>query len=181
MSTLRRDSKTAELVRNDRRRTWVFPLSHCCSEDYRACLPGPLYNSGRKGATCSVQATRRARTRSCSSPNLAPNYSASELPPSTSRADLGEDPKRGPPLNPDTFAFEAEEGHWTEEGCKGPHSIRGQTVLHPSAYVRLQLEGVLSGKERHRSPFTSTPCPSTRSAQVSQSFSKPVVLQIRHT
>ena len=43
-----------------------------------------------------MQAARRARTRNCSrSPNLVPYSSSSEPPPSTSRSDPREDPKRG--------------------------------------------------------------------------------------
>ena len=77
-----------------------------------------------------------------------PNFSATEPPPSTYQADLREDLGQSPPLNPDIVPFEAEKGHWTEEGCKGPDDIGGKTVLHPSAYVDLRLRGL-------------TPCPST--------------------
>ena len=63
----------------------------------------PLCNSSRQEITCSVQAERWARTRSCSSnSNLAPNSDASEPPPSINRVNLREDPKQSPPLVPDT-------------------------------------------------------------------------------
>ena len=64
---------------------------------------------------------------------------ASESPSWTSQADPREDPKWGLPLIPDTVPFKTEKDHWTQEGCDGPYSIRGQTVLRPSAYVDLQL------------------------------------------
>ena len=99
-----------------------------------------LCNSGRKVATHSMQPLRRARTRSCSgSLNLVPDSNASELPPSTSRADPREDPKRSPPLIPDAVPSGTEKGHWTQEGCEGLYSIRGQTALRPSAYVDFQV------------------------------------------
>ena len=124
-----------------------FILSHCRNEDNRECLPGPPCNSSRKGATRSEQAASWARTRSCSrNPNLGPNSKASELPPSTSRVDPREDPKRSLPLDPDTDRERSLEGY------------EGQTVLCPSAYVNLQSWGLTWGEKRYRWPFVSTPC-----------------------
>ena len=74
--------------------------------------------------------------------NQEARTSMSELPPLPSRADPCEDPKRNPPLNPDILPFEAEKGHWTYEGCEGPHGIPRQMGLRPSAYVNLQLWGL---------------------------------------
>ena len=132
-SSLRRDSKTDKFARSSRRRAQTFLLSHCHSEDNRACLPGSSCNSSCKGATRSVQAARWARTRCSRSSNLAHNSNASELSPLTSRADS---------RNPYTAPFETEKRHWTQEGCRGPYGIREQTVLRPSAYVDLQPEAL---------------------------------------
>ena len=83
VSTLRRDYKTDELARSSEKCAQLFLLSHCCSEDICACLPGPPCNLSRKRTYA-----RWARTRSSSrSPNLVPNSNASEIPPSTSCAD----------------------------------------------------------------------------------------------
>ena len=78
-SALRHDSKKDVLARSSRRHPQPFHLGHCCGEDNRECLPGPLCNSGQKGAMRSVQAARWARNRDYSkSLNLAPNSNASE-------------------------------------------------------------------------------------------------------
>ena len=91
LCTLWHDSKMSELAHSSRRRAQSFLSSHNHGEDNRA--------------THSVQATRWARTRSCSrSPNLTPNSSANESAPS-SQADPWEDPKPSPPLDPDTVPF----------------------------------------------------------------------------
>ena len=119
--TFWRDPKTDKVARSSRKRAQLFLLSHNHSEDYQACLSSPLCNSSR---TCSVQAVSWARTLSCSrSSNLVPNSNASEPPPSYSRVDPREDPRRIPPLDPDTVPFETENGHWIQEGCKWPYGI----------------------------------------------------------
>ena len=124
-----------ELTRNSRRCVQPFLLNPCCCEENRACLPGPLCNSGRNEVTVSVQAARWTGTWNCSrNPNLAPNSNSIEPPTSTSRADPRENLKRNPPLVPNTVPFVAEKGHWTKKGCEEPYGTRGQTVLRPIAY-----------------------------------------------
>ena len=167
-STLRHDPKTDELARSSRRRAQSFLLSHSSREDNWACLPGMFCNSGRKGATRSMQVIRRRRTRNCSrSLNLTPNSKASEHPPSTSQGDSREDRKQSPSLVPDTAPFETEKGHRNQEDCEGPYGIlyfqpwglikvrKGISQLMPSCHVRR-----------------------LGSAQVSLCFSELVVLQI---
>ena len=146
-----------------------FFLSHCSSEDNRVCLLGTFCNSGRKGASRSVQATRWARTRNCSrSLNLAPNSIASELPPSTSRANPWEDPKRSPPLVPDTASFEPEKGHWTQ--------LR-KVLRHSQANKTFSLGVWLTARKGISRLSPSQRVRRLGSAKVSQSFSEPVVLQ----
>ena len=95
-------------------------------------------NDGFHDLQCDIQ----AETQSGQTLNLGPNSNASELPPSTSRADPREGPKRTPPLVTDTTPFQTEKFHWTQGSCKGPYGILGQTVLCPSAYVDLQPWGL---------------------------------------
>ena len=149
-------SLTGELPRCSRKRAQPFPLSHCRSEGNLACLPGLLWSSSWEWATHSVQATRWARTQSSSrSLNLWPNFngSGSQL---FSHAAIWEGLKRSPPLVLDIVLSEAMKGCWTQEVYEGLYNIRGQTVLHPSAYVVLRPLGLTWGEERYRSSFVST-------------------------
>ena len=139
----------------------------------------PPCNSSRKGAMRSVQATRGARTRSCSrSPNLAPNSNVSESSPSTSRAGPREDTKQSLPLVTDTVPFETEKGHWTQEDCEGPHSrTNGASTLslrRPSALGSTEARKGIAHISSPHCVLQQGP------AQVSQSFSELLVLQIRH-
>ena len=61
-------------------------------------------------------------------------------------------------------------GHWTQEGYEGPFGTRGQTVLHPKAYVDLQALGLTWGEEKSNSPFVSTLRPPSRIGPSMQVF-----------
>ena len=52
-STPRRDPRTEEFARTNRRCAQPFFPNHCSSERNRACLPGPLWISSREGTTRS--------------------------------------------------------------------------------------------------------------------------------
>ena len=80
-SILRHDPKTNELTRSCRRRVQLFLLSHYRSGNNRACLPGTLCNSGRKGATRSVQVHVSKNLES------GTQFHCEQPPSSTSRAE----------------------------------------------------------------------------------------------
>ena len=153
------------------------------SEDNRACLPGPPCISSWKGATRSVQTARWSRTRNYSrSPNLAPNSNVCESPPLISRVCPREDPKRNPPLDPDTVPLRPRK-------VTGPgKAAKGLTVFADKQFFARKLKkpsawgsDFKQGKVSHRSLFDSTPCPSTRIGPSKPVFCEQEVLQIRHT
>ena len=175
-STPRRDPRTGEPARSSRRRAQPFLPSHCRSERNWACLPSPLWSLNRVGATHSVQAARWARTLNCSrSPNLAHNSSGSGPPPSCLAAHW-EGSKRSPPLVPDIILSGTVKGHWAQEGYEEPYGILRQTVFghRPTSTFGL--------KARKNPTRLSSPhhVPRQGSAQVCESFSESVALQIGH-
>ena len=183
LSTLWRDPKMDDLARSSRRCAQPFPLSHCCSKNNRAFLPGPLWNSIRKREHMfrgSRQVSEKSELFKKPEPDAQFQCKRTSSIDQQSQSTWGSEAK-STTKSRYIYIRGREKVFGLIKVGLGPCGIRGQQVFRLSVYVDLRLWDLIKARIGITRLLPPHRIFRQGSAQVSQYFRESVVLQIRHT